>query len=53
MYDIVLFDLDGTLTRSEVGIVNAIMYALSKLDITFNDKDVLKSLSDLHWQIHL
>lgn len=42
MYDIILFDLDGTLTRSEVGIVNAIMYALSKLDITFNDKDVLK-----------
>lgn len=42
MYDIVLFDLDGTLTRSEVGIVNAIMYALSKRNITLDDKSILK-----------
>ncbi len=42
MYDIVLFDLDGTLTRSEFGIVNAIMYALSKLNITLDDKSILK-----------
>ena len=42
MYDIILFDLDGTITRSEIGIVNAIIYALSKFDIIPNDKEVLK-----------
>ena len=42
MYDIILFDLDGTITRSEIGIVNAIIYALSKFDIIPNDKEILK-----------
>jgi len=42
MYDIILFDLDGTLTRSEMGIVNAIIYALSKFDIIPNDKEELR-----------
>lgn len=42
MYDIVLFDLDGTLTMSEIGIVNAIIYALSKFDIIPSDKEELK-----------
>ena len=42
MYDIILFDLDGTLTRSEVGIVNAIIYALSKFDIIPSNKEELK-----------
>lgn len=42
MYDIVLFDLDGTLTKSEVGIVNAIVYALSKFNIIPEDRDSLK-----------
>jgi dTMP kinase len=30
-YDAVLFDLDGTLTRSEEGIINCVRYALSKM----------------------
>jgi dTMP kinase len=30
-YDAVLFDLDGTLTRSEEGIINCAKYALSKM----------------------
>lgn len=42
MYDVVLFDLDGTLTKSEIGIVNAIIYALTKLEISFDDREVLK-----------
>lgn len=42
MYDIVLFDLDGTLTKSEIGIVNAITYALSKFDIIPENKETLK-----------
>lgn len=42
MYDIVLFDLDGTLTKSEIGIVNAITYALSQFDIIPNSKEELK-----------
>lgn len=42
MYDIVLFDLDGTLTKSEIGIVNAVTYALSKFDIIADNKDELK-----------
>ena len=42
MYDIILFDLDGTLTKSEIGIVNAITYALSKFDIIPDNKEELK-----------
>lgn len=42
MYDIILFDLDGTLTKSEIGIINAIIYALSKFDISIDDRDELK-----------
>lgn len=30
-YDVVLFDLDGTLTRSEEGILNCVRYALAKM----------------------
>ncbi|MDP4180602.1 MAG: HAD family hydrolase, partial [Bacillota bacterium] len=29
-YDYILFDLDGTLTDSSVGITNSVMYALKK-----------------------
>ena len=42
MYDIILFDLDGTLTKSEVGIVNAITFALSKFNIEPTCKADLK-----------
>ncbi len=37
MYDILLFDLDGTLTDSSEGITNSVAYALSKWGITVED----------------
>ncbi|MCC8138467.1 MAG: HAD family hydrolase [Clostridiales bacterium] len=40
-YDIILFDLDGTLTESAPGIVNAILYALKKNGIEETDRDKL------------
>ena len=33
MYDIILFDLDGTLTDSGAGVKNGFIYALSKFGI--------------------
>lgn len=36
-YDVILFDLDGTLTDSSPGIINSIVYALKKYNITVND----------------
>lgn len=42
MYKYILFDLDGTLTDSQDGIINSIRYALSKYDITENDENKLK-----------
>ena len=33
-YSTSLFDLDGTLTDSSQGIINSIIYALEKYDIT-------------------
>lgn len=41
-YDIILFDLDGTLTDSSPGIINSIIYALKKYNITVDNTDVLK-----------
>ena len=38
MYDIVLFDLDGTLTDPGEGITNSVAYALKKFDIIVEDK---------------
>ena len=40
-YDIILFDLDGTLTDSSPGIKNSIIYALKKCNITVNDTSEL------------
>ncbi len=40
-YQYLLFDLDGTLTDSQEGIINSIRYALGKLGITENDEDKL------------
>lgn len=31
MYQTILFDLDGTLTNSELGITNSVAYALRKI----------------------
>ena len=41
MYDIVLFDLDGTLTDPGDGITNSVAYALNKFGITVHDKSEL------------
>ena len=41
MYDIVLFDLDGTLTDPGEGITNSVAYALNKLNIKVKDKTEL------------
>jgi phosphoglycolate phosphatase len=41
-YKIIIFDLDGTLTDSEVGITKSIQYALSKFDIIEEDLKKLK-----------
>ncbi|MDP4181943.1 MAG: HAD family hydrolase [Bacillota bacterium] len=40
-YDYILFDLDGTLTDSSVGITNSVMYALKKYGIVVNDRSEL------------
>ena len=41
MYDIVLFDLDGTLTDPGEGITNSVAYALEKFNIIVEDKTEL------------
>ena len=41
-YDVVLFDLDGTLTDSSAGIINSIIYALDKYGISVEDNTVLR-----------
>lgn len=41
-YDVILFDLDGTLTDSSPGIINSIVYALKKYNITVEDKASLR-----------
>lgn len=41
MYDIVLFDLDGTLTDPGEGITNSVAYALNKFGIEVIDKTTL------------
>ena len=41
MYQNILFDLDGTLTNSELGITNSVAYALKKFDIEVKDKKEL------------
>lgn len=41
-YDVILFDLDGTLTDSSPGIINSIIYALKKYNISVEDMSVLK-----------
>lgn len=41
-YDVILFDLDGTLTDSSEGIINSIKYALKKYDITIEDTAMIR-----------
>jgi phosphoglycolate phosphatase len=40
-YDYILFDLDGTLTDSAIGITNSVMYALKKFGIEVSDRSKL------------
>ena len=42
MYNYVFFDLDGTLTQSEFGILNSVAFALEKLGIKVENKESLK-----------
>ena len=41
-YKLVAFDLDGTLTNPERGLIASFSYALSKMGIDFGDKESLK-----------
>jgi phosphoglycolate phosphatase len=41
-YDIILFDLDGTLTDSAEGIVNSVIYALDAKGIPYSSKQELR-----------
>ena len=43
MYKHILFDLDGTITDSEPGIINCIKYALTKMEVEIPDIKVLKT----------
>lgn len=43
MYDIILFDLDGTLTDPKPGITKSVQYALGKMGIVEEDLDKLTS----------
>ena len=43
-YSIILFDLDGTLTDSSQGIINAIVYALKKMGVNDYDMSLLKKV---------
>ena len=42
MYDLILFDLDGTLTDSAPGITRCVQYALARLGIEESDLDKLR-----------
>ena len=42
MYGVLLFDLDGTLTDSERGILNSVSYALEKYGIEYTDREALR-----------
>ena len=42
MYDLVLFDMDGTLVDSQEGIINSIVYALDFFNIKVDDTNSLK-----------
>ena len=42
MYDLILFDLDGTLTDSAEGIVNSALHALHKRGIVVSDRSELR-----------
>ena len=42
MYDLIMFDLDGTLVNSEEGVTKCVQYALNKCGIIENNQDNLR-----------
>lgn len=42
-YEYILFDLDGTLTESDPGIINSVLYALKKNGIEETDREKLRA----------
>jgi len=40
-YEVILFDLDGTLTDTGIGITNSVMYALNKFNISVKNRSEL------------
>lgn len=42
MYNYILFDLDGTLTNSELGITKSVQHALKKFGIEVEDRTILR-----------
>ena len=42
MYDLIMFDLDGTLVNSEEGVTKTVQYALSACGIEENNQDTLR-----------
>ena len=42
MYNYILFDLDGTLTNSELGITKSVQHALKKFGIEVEDRTALR-----------
>ena len=46
-FDVILFDLDGTLTDPALGITNSVAYALEKMGITPPQRqELLKCIGD-------
>lgn len=43
MFDFVLFDLDGTISKSELGITRCVQYALESIGIHESDQAVLRT----------
>ena len=41
-YDVILFDLDGTLTDSAEGILNSVIYALERMCVSYDSKESLR-----------
>ena len=47
-YDVILFDVDGTLTDSAPGILNSVRYACRKLGLPIPGEETLRRWPDLY-----
>lgn len=52
MFDFVLFDLDGTISKSELGITRCVQYALESIGIHESDQAVLRTFIGPPLSIH-